>query len=152
MSTLTQFVGIGTSLTVTNLTACLKLTVCTATPLGSRPKGTGGFLIARGGSNLWIVAPKCTEVSRNWGSRNDASTLAETCTSFSGWFVPEISQLYNPGYLCRTYWDSFTPGRYWSNTLYFITYGCYFNFSTGVADRVCTFGTNCVRAFRCVTY
>ena len=152
MSTLTQFVGIGTSLTVTNLTSCITLTVCTNTPLGSRPKGTGGFLIARGGSNLWIVAPRCAEVSRIWVSRNDASTLAETCTSFSGWFVPERSQLQNPGYLCRTYWDSFTPGRYWSNSLFFIGCACYVNFSTGVADCQSTLGTNCVRAFRCVTY
>lgn len=152
MSTLTQFVGIGTSLTVTNLTACLKLTVCTATPLGSRPKGTGGFLIARGGSNLWIVAPRCAEVSRSWAFINDASTLAETCTSFSGWFVPGSSQLYNPGYLCRTYWDSFTPTRYWSNSLYFLACAVYVNFNSGVVACQSTLGTNCVRAFRCVTY
>ncbi len=152
MSTLTQFVGIGTSLTVTNLTTCITLTVDTTAPLGSRPKGAGGFLIARGGSNLWIVSPKCAEVSRSWTSRNDAITLANTCTSFNGWFVPERSQLQNPGYLCRTYWDSFSSSSYWSNTLYFIACGCFVNFSTGAADFESAFATNCVRAFRCVTY
>lgn len=151
MSTLTQFVGIGTSLTVTNLTTCITLTVDTTAPLGSRPKGAGGFLIARGGSNLWIVSPRCTEVSRSWGSRDDAITLANTCTSFNGWFIPSVTQLKNPGYLCRTYWDSFSPTYYWTNNAFFFC-GCVVNFTNGADSCLSTLGTVCARAFRCVTY
>lgn len=146
MSTLTQFAGLGTSFTVTNLTTCITLTVDTTAPLGSRPKGTGGFLICKAASKLWIVAPRCAEVSRLWGS-DDAVTLANRCTSFGGWFIPTRTQLENPGYLCRTYWDSFSSDCYWSNT-----FGGAVNFITGVSFNENIFCSLRVRAFRCVTY
>ena len=151
MSTLTQFAGLGTSFTVTNLTTCITLTVDTTAPLGSRPKGTGGFLICKASSLLWIVAPRCAEVSRFWGDRDDANTLAKACTSFSGWFVPTLSQLQSPGYCCRTYWDSFSCTFYWSNNSYLFC-GCGVNFSTGTAGRQSMFDEERVRAFRRVIY
>ncbi len=150
MSTLTQFVGIGTSLTVTNLKACITLTVDSTAPLGSRPKRTGGFLICKAASKLWIVSPRCTEVSRSWTNRNDAITLANTCTSYTGWFIPTPTQLQNPGYLCRTYWDLFSPDKYWSDSALFVGLGV--DFSNGADFCESAFISNRVRSFRCVTY
>lgn len=76
-----------------------------------------GFFICCGPStNKWFVAPSCTEVSRNFNSRADAVTVANSCMGSCGWFVPKFSQLQNPAYACRTYWDSYSLGCYWSDT------------------------------------
>ena len=120
------------------------------TPLGDPV--FGGYLICRSGGTVWIVAPASTEVTRTWHCRNDAVTTAESNAACGDWFVPTCGQLKNPGYTCRTYWDSCSSGLYWSSThnLY-CAWGV--NFDTGT-----TYITNnlqwscCVRAFRCVTY
>ena len=107
----------------------------------------GGYLICRsGGGTAWIVAPASSEVSRNWYSRNDAVTTATNCTSATGWFVPNVGQLQNPGYVCRTYWDSYSSGYYWSSTQYNV---CFAYINVGINNKA---NTNCVRALRCVTY
>ena len=114
----------------------------------------GGYLICRtGGSVAWIVAPASSEVSRNWYGYYDAVITATNCTSTTGWFVPTIGQLQNPGYYCRTYWDSYSSTNYWSIT----------QDGTGNAFSVPFNGNSdgrnndkthprCVRAFRCVIY
>ena len=118
-------------------------------------QGEGGYLICMASSNLWIVAPSSTEVTRNWYSRSDAVTTANSNAACGGWFIPTCSQLYNPGYTCRTYWDSYHPTRrYWSNT------ECRPDaaFSVNVPDDgaisyfLKTHSTCKVRAFRCVSY
>ncbi len=153
MSTLNQFVGIGTSLTINNLTACIETTFDTTAPLGSRPHGAGGFLLCKASSNAWIVSPRCAEVERSWYNRNHANTLAQSCTSYPGWFVPTCGQLMNPGYTCRQYWDLFSSSNYyWSSTEYDAPYAwsvCVFN---GGAITSTKNGYRYVRAFRCVTY
>jgi hypothetical protein len=107
----------------------------------------GGYLICRtGGSVAWIVAPASSEVSRNWYNINDAVTTATNSTSATGWFVPTIGQLQNPGYECRTYWDSYSSGYYWSGTQYNV---CFAYINIGINNKV---NSNCVRAFRCVIY
>jgi hypothetical protein len=152
MSTLNQFVGLGTSLTITNLTVCITKTFDTTAPLGSRPLGGGGFLICKASSNAWIVSPRCAEVSRTWYCRDDANTVANLCTSCTGWFVPTVSQLQNPGYCCRTYWDLFSSTTYWSSTGFTTPSSCIVNFTNGNAGASPKDNTYCVRAFRCVTY
>jgi hypothetical protein len=113
----------------------------------------GGFLICRSGGVRWIVAPNTAEVSRTWYGINDANARAQQVSGCTGWFVPTITQLQNPGYTCRTFWDSFSSTNYWSSTESNITSACNVNFATGI---VCGYGgkttTRCVRAFRCVTY
>jgi hypothetical protein len=79
----------------------------------------GGFLICQSGGTRWVVAPSSSQVVRNWFDRADASTRAQEVTGCTGWFVPSIGQLQNPGFNCRTYWDTystFSPSNYWSNT------------------------------------
>ena len=115
----------------------------------------GGYLICRsGGGTAWIVAPASSEVSRNWYSRNDAVTTATNCTSATGWFVPNVGQLQNPGYVCRTYWDSYSSAVYWSSTETNSNVACCVDFSLGYSgDLLKGYGNSCcVRAFRCVTY
>jgi hypothetical protein len=84
-------------------------------------------------------------------------TVTNSCVSpfNTGWFVPTITQLQNPGYTCRQYWDLFSSTPYclyWSSTeinaeracsVYLVNGNPAINFKTTV---------NCVRAFRCVTY
>ena len=117
------------------------------------PEPDGGNTICRtGGGVAWIVAPASSEVSRTWNGRNDAVTTATNCTSATGWFVPATGQLQNPGYCCRTHWDSYSSTYYWSSTCNAISFAGNVLFTNGTAyswDKAAAF---CVRAFRCVTY
>jgi len=131
----------------------------------------GGFLICKPGlSPAWVVSPYSAEVSRSWYSRNDANTSAQAVSGCTGWFVPTCAQLQNPGYVCRTYWDSYSSGNYWSSTFgghhtysqftgmdppgqdVARTLGRFVNFTSGTTAT--TFGSTvcCIRAFRCVSY
>ena len=112
----------------------------------------GGFLICCASNTFWIVAPASTEVSRIWPARADATTTAQANAACGDWFVPSRAQLQNPGYTCRTYWDSYTNDIYWTNTEEFPGSGCYVNFSNGNADGANKTDTNEVRAFRTVSY
>ena len=112
----------------------------------------GGFLICKASPVRWIVAPMSAEVSRDWYSRDDASTRAQQVSGCTGWFVPTNGQLQNPGYTCRTYWDSFSSYGHWSSTE--INATCAWNVNMisgglGLVDKSVSF---CVRSFRCVTY
>ena len=138
------------------------------------PAGTtlldGSRIICKSSGIAWIVAPSCTQVGSSWNGTTsllvgnkccvcDWSTLQTqliTC-GFNpcDWFVPSLSQLQNPGYVCRTQWDTFNTTIYWTSTESNATHACVmcFDFRYGCAIP---FGkgacTNCVRAFRCVTY
>jgi hypothetical protein len=115
----------------------------------------GGINICYQGSGagvLWVVSPFSSQVSRTWYCRNDANTRAQAITGCTTWFVPTSSQLQNPGYTCRTLWDSFTSACYWSSTENFAHIACVVNFTNGGASFGNKFDAFCVRAFRCVTY
>ena len=114
----------------------------------------GGYLICCSGGNLWVVAPSSTQVNRNWYNRNDAITTANAAAACGDWFIPSCAQLNNPGYQCKTYWDSYeTSCPYWSNTEYqpWAAYCVLFN--TGLnGDQNKNNADINVRAFRCVSY
>jgi hypothetical protein len=105
------------------------------------------------------VSPRSAEVNRTWYSRDDANTRAQSVSGCTGWFVPTISQLQNPGYICRSFWGpspcSPSTGYVWSSTDAPISGGvgaCAVHFQDGTAvirNKAYTCG---VRAFRCVTY
>jgi hypothetical protein len=114
----------------------------------------GGTIICQSSGTRWIVAPNTSEVSRTWYCRNDANTRAQQVSGCTGWFVPTCGQLQNPGFTCRTYWDSYSPSLYWSSTELNTYFACFVNMDTGNA---CSSGIGKafslgVRAFRCVTY
>jgi len=116
----------------------------------------GGFLICRASPLRWVVSPFSAQVSRNWYSRNDANTRAQQVSGCTGWFVPTISQLQNPGFICRSFWDGFNPAIYWSSTQCTAHlapgYAVRIFFGSGATGKGHKTATNCVRAFRCVTY
>jgi len=114
----------------------------------------GGFLICCASPTRWVVAPDTSQVSRNWDLRNDANTRAQQVSGCTGWFVPSIGQLQNPGYTCRTFWDSITAFSYWSSTQCNSSAGCSvtFNpFNPGPRGIIKTTNGG-ARAFRLVTY
>jgi hypothetical protein len=161
MSTLTQFqVGIGQTICPSSATITARGTNVTSTtfdtgaPLGSRPNIACGFLLCKtGGNTAWIVAPRCSQVSRTWYLRADAVTTANACSGCSGvWFVPTRTQLQNPGYICRQYWDLFSSSLYWSSTQYNATNAYFVPFNSCGTNRNTKTCVMCVRAFRCVTY
>jgi hypothetical protein len=90
----------------------------------------------------WFVAPSSTEVSGQWagGQYNSTAVGNKCCISewvaacnaliaggvecVNCWFVPSGGQLNNPGYVCRTQWDSFDAASYWSSTEVNATLAC----------------------------
>ena len=117
------------------------------------PQLGGSRIICRNGGLAWLVAPISTEVSRTWHCREDAVTRAIAVTSLTtGWFVPTLGQLQNPGYLCRSFWDSYSSTNYWSSTEVNAFTACLVVFTTVNAFFSSKDNTYCVRAFRCVTY
>ena len=119
----------------------------------------GLFICCGPGTVKWVVAPSCTQVSRSWYARSDAVTLANSCMGSCGWFVPSCGQIVDPGRCCRTYWDSFTPSPYWTDTERTGGFAWHYNINNGVAHTNDHHSGNnpenktfCkpVRAFRCL--
>ena len=123
-------------------------------PLGSSYEG--GFLICCSSPTRWVVSPRSAEVSRTWYLRNDANTRAQQVSGCTGWFVPTVGQLQNPGYCCRSFWGPspcFSAHVYFSSTETNAERAGRVRFNAGDAFPD-GFKSNsyCVRAFRCVTY
>jgi hypothetical protein len=146
--------------------------VVSAVPVGtSLPDGSR--LICKAGGTAWIVAPASTQVCSRWGTAPNAQVGVQCCVcawptlqtqlincGFNpiDWFVPTSAQMQNPGYTCRTQWDSFTSGFYWSSTEQVggdpTNNACRMDFANIGNSGACQ-NKNCpyhVRAFRCVTY
>lgn len=121
-----------------------------STPLGVEIEG--GYLICKASSVGWIVSPSTSQVSRDWYSRDDANTRAQQVSGCTGWFVPTMSQLQNPGYSCRAFWDSYSEARYWSSSEWDSSNGCQLNFYNNSATQRDKADIEFVRSFRCVTY
>ena len=66
----------------------------------------GGYVMCKTASVLWIVAPATAMFNTNYAGRTAATTCAQTGTGYSGWFYPTVSQLQNPGYVCRANWNT----------------------------------------------
>jgi hypothetical protein len=160
----TCVVSSGATYNITMRNAFADSSQATSTVSVSNPSlGTsmqGGFLICIQTGLFWIVAPSSSQVSRSWYCRNDANTTAQQVSGCTGWFVPTMSQLQNPGYCCRSFWGPspcFSSMRYWSSTELNARNACYVNFTNGANGPVYSHSfnkhlINCIRAFRCVTY
>jgi len=137
------------------------------------PAGTtlldGSRIICKAGGTAWIVAPACTQVSSSWaGGQYNTTEVDDKCCicewsclekqlikcGFNpcDWFVPSYTQLQNPGYACRTNWDSFSAAGYWSSTEINATDAYTVLYTNGGAGSTSKAFARCVRAFRCVTY
>ena len=112
----------------------------------------GGWLFAKEGRSVWIVAPAATQVSRTWYCRNDAVTTANNAFGSGDWFIPSRQDLLL-GLSCEEFWDSFSNSCYWSSTEYNGSSAWVVNFSNAYgACRCLKTGVRCVRAFRRVFY
>ncbi len=123
-------------------------------PLGGSYEG--GYLICCSGGNLWIVSPASTEVKRQWHQRCHATTLANANAGCGDWFIPSCGQLQNPGYQCKTHWDSYMGNcLYWSDTPYpgYPTSAWFVRMPDGHTEGSGkTHSIHYARAFRCVSY
>lgn len=117
----------------------------------------GGYLICQSGGTRWIVAPSTSEVSRTWVAQSDSNTRAQQVSGCTGWFVPSCAQLQNPGFSCRTYWDSYANAFYWSSTerngpnalAVSMVDGNQGPFGVHGGNK---YDVNRIRSFRCVSY
>jgi hypothetical protein len=136
------------------------------------PVGTtlpdGSRIICKEGGTAWIVAPNCTQVSQTWNGTTTLLVGNKPCVSDwatlntqllncgfnpADWFVPSSAQLFNPGYTCRTKWDTFSSATfYWSSTESSAATACNVDFGNGNTRGCSKADAWCVRAFRCVTY
>jgi len=134
----------------------------------------GSRLICKAGGIGWFVAPSSTQVTGQWaGGQYNSTSVGDKCcisewssleTALEGatrpidstkWFVPSGGsggQLNNPGFVCRTHWDSFDAAGYWSSTESNATNACCQNFGNGIVNGINKTFSCRVRAFRCVTY
>jgi hypothetical protein len=127
----------------------------------------GSRIICKAGGVAWIVAPACTEVVSTWNGTTDTlvgdqccvSSWATLCSQLiscgfnpDDWFVPSYTQLQNPGYVCRTKWDSFSAAFYWPSTEIDATSACLVSYTNGSPNGGIKTSCRYVRAFRCVTY
>jgi hypothetical protein len=110
-----------------------------------------GYLICQSSGVRWIVAPVAAEVSRGPYS-TDANRRAQEVTGCAGWFIPSCGQLQNPGYACRTYWDSYSSSLYWSTTNAEGPLTWAVSMSDGSAVKRYFTYSFCTRSFRCVFY
>ena len=125
----------------------------------------GSRLICKAGGVAWFVAPSSTQVISQWaGGQYNSTQVGDKCciSEWSGletaltnagftptdWFVPSITQLNNPGYVCRDNWDSFDAANYWSSTEVSSTNACKQNFNNGNINSNNKTNSNRVRAFR----
>ena len=117
----------------------------------------GGFVICLASPYRWVVSPYSAQVYRTWYGRADANTRAQQVSGCTGWFVPGIYALQNPGFVCRTYWGPAAPcfdtNGYWSNdqgSSY--SSGCGMHFSSGGSWSRSKPSNYRVRAFRQISY
>jgi hypothetical protein len=156
---LTTFVvvdaGAFSGITTTSLSALINTYSFTTKDLETGDPYEGGFLICKASPLRWVVSPYSAEVSRTWYLINDANTTAQSVSGCTGWFVPTVSQLQNPGYCCRSFWGPspcYSSPNYWSSTEINASGACALYFTIGTANIRVKPVANCVRAFRCVTY
>ena len=145
--------GAFSGLTTTSINALINTYSFTTRAIAVGDSYEGGFLICKASPLRWVVSPRSAEVSRTWYLRNDANTTAQSISGCTGWFVPTVTQLQNPGFVCVSFWDSYSSAFNWSSTDNGSpTSACYVNFGSGFACSGVKPSVTCVRAFRCVTY
>jgi hypothetical protein len=98
-----------------------------------------------------LVAPKSTDVYAEWSKEFPEvfNKLEEEGFNPSQFFIPTKEQL---NLAWKTIPQHFASTGYWSSTEINATGACFQNFVNGFIFSLSKTLTNCVRAFRCVTY
>jgi uncharacterized protein YqgV (UPF0045/DUF77 family) len=111
----------------------------------------GSIVLQKSNGLALLVAPSSTEVEATW-SKEFAEVfqkLKEQGFNPSQWSVPTKEQLI---LAYETIPNEFSATFYWSSTEFNATHAYCVSFIIGDANYYYKSGTNCVRAFRCVTY
>ena len=112
--------------------------------------GDGSIVLKKENGLALLMAPKNTEVEAEWSKEFPEvfEKLKSNGFNPSQWFVPSIEQL---KLAYRNVPNDFSSTGYWSSTEgTAFAYGVPVNF--GVVYTSPKTLTNCVRAFRCITY
>jgi hypothetical protein len=114
--------------------------------------GDGSIVLKKENGLALLMAPKNTEVEAEWSKEFPEvfEKLKSNGFNPSQWFVPSIEQL---KLAYRNVPNDFSyTSFYWSSTECNATDAYTVNFNSGVAYTSLKTLTNCVRAFRCITY
>jgi hypothetical protein len=111
----------------------------------------GCIVLQKSNGLALLVAPASTEVYCSWSKEftQAFNKLEEEGFNPSQFFIPTKEQL-NLAY--QNIKNHFASAFYWSSTEFNATCACFQNFNTGNISSLSKTYTNCVRAFRCVTY
>lgn len=89
---------------------------------GAKEKCSGTFTDCRGiyiSTGWWLAPADISDINAtgalNWKGRSTAACCACAALGNCSWFIPTNAQAQNPGYTCRTYWDSYDSIEYWTN-------------------------------------
>jgi hypothetical protein len=111
----------------------------------------GCIVLQKSNGLALLVAPKSTDVRTAWSKEfpEAFNKLEEEGFNPSQFFIPTKEQL---NLAWETIPQHFASAYYWSSTEFNATNACIQNFNTGYIGSGSKPNTNCVRAFRCVTY
>jgi uncharacterized protein (UPF0335 family) len=111
----------------------------------------GSIVLKKENGLALLVSPQSTEVEATWSKEFSEVFKALKSQGFnpSQWFIPTQEQL---KLAYRNVPNEFSSTYYWSSTESNATRACNVNFNNGNAYNNFKTNTNCVRAFRCVTY
>jgi hypothetical protein len=111
----------------------------------------GSIVLKKENGLALVVAPKSTEVYRNWskGFPEVYSKLTEQGFIPSQWFVPTVEQLQLAHKVIP---DEFSRQFYWSSSECNASISCGVSFNNGIQFNSRRSFANCVRSVRCVCY
>ena len=111
----------------------------------------GSIVLQKSDGLALLVAPKNTEVEAEWSKEFPEvfEKLKSNGFNPSQWFIPTLEQL---KLAYENIPNEFSPTLYWSSTEINSTLACNVYFNNGTTYTYVKTYTNCVRAFRCVTY
>ncbi len=94
---------------------------------GTANEDYGGYLYCQGGGNNYFVAPFN---SQTWASHGAGAGNAPSVSPGKPWSTLNQPQLYD-AYTCRSYFDQYSNGRYWSNSKHNGWHICAVDFGNG---------------------
>ena len=117
----------------------------------------GGNVIYKQSNIIWIVAPSTAEDTSAWpmgycnGEQGAGVYAAQRITGRTGWFIPDRGMM-QTAYACRTYWDTYSTGFYWTSTDCNNSTAMQFRFSTGQCGNIGKNVNRLTRSMRVICY
>jgi hypothetical protein len=111
----------------------------------------GSIVIKKENGLALLLAPAFTEVSCTWSKEFSEVFESLKNNGFipSQWFIPTVEQL---KLAYKVISDEFNMDCYWTSSEFSVSNARYVGFDNGGQDYCIKNNTNCVRAFRCISY